>query len=287
MDIKTPAQWQLRRSKRPRQQSQLNIPAISEHSPPRLPPLTEKNLLIINSESSSNTTVSSGSKTTSSNLEFMFAMEARRNGILELFEADRPTNSNAILKRLHARWRSKPPTKEEFEKYRNRVRKSMNENTTAYFLQSHILNLDNAKEGSSFAFNQPLNGIPKNVGFNYDIPTPQTDSMQGLDQQQFHQTPLEQIPGALVDTKKKNSIVLPHMAGEWKKLESGVQNAEEEVAYDGAALMYTRNRALEAMGTADRTGRASVITFTTNGRVFDIFAHYTAPSKDGKTELNY
>ncbi|KAK3985096.1 hypothetical protein QBC44DRAFT_335789 [Cladorrhinum sp. PSN332] len=95
------------------------------------------------------------------------------------------------------------------------------------------------------------------------------------------------IPGILVDTNNDNSIVLPHISGEWKKLESGVSIAGKQAAYDGAALVYGRNQALEAMDIADPAGHASIITFATNGRTLDIFAHYSEPSKDDEIKAHY
>lgn len=163
----------------------------------------------------------------------------------------------------------------------------MNEGTTAYFLQSYVLNLDDVREGSSFAFNQRLNGISKDFGFNDNMPASQPDFIKGLDTEQFRWMSRKAIPGAFIDPQNDNSIRLPHVAGEWKQFQRGVGNAEKQAAYDGAALVYRRSQALEAIGLADSVGHASVLTFATDGRTLDIFAHYAAPSEDDEREMDY
>jgi hypothetical protein len=52
-------------------------------------------------------------------------------------------------------------------------------------------------------------------------------------------------------------------------------------AYDGAALVYSRNQALSSVGKPDPAGHAGVMTFTTDGTNINFFTHYAAPSENG------
>jgi hypothetical protein len=80
---------------------------------------------------------------------------------------------------------------------------------------------------------------------------------------------------------------LPHLAGEWKGPGKNRIEARTQSAYDGAALVYGRNRALEYLGGADPPGHAVISTFTTDGTTINFFAHYAAVSEvDGKTEYH-
>lgn len=57
-------------------------------------------------------------------------------------------------------------------------------------------------------------------------------------------------------------------------------------AYDGAALIYARNQALNAMGKPYLAGHTKVATFTTDGTNLNLFAHYAAPTEEGTLEYH-
>jgi hypothetical protein len=65
-----------------------------------------------------------------------------------------------------------------------------------------------------------------------------------------------------------------------------MDQAALQSAYDGAALVHSRNEALAYMGQADPASHASVLTVTTDGRAVNVFGHYAAPSA-GRDKLKY
>ncbi|KAL2023486.1 hypothetical protein VTK56DRAFT_2482 [Thermocarpiscus australiensis] len=83
------------------------------------------------------------------------------------------------------------------------------------------------------------------------------------------------------------SLTLPHMAGEWKGRGKDMEEARLQSAFDGAALVYARNQALEYIGKPDPAGHAQVTTFTTDGTHLNFFSHYAAPSgEDGAIQYH-
>ena len=60
-----------------------------------------------------------------------------------------------------------------------------------------------------------------------------------------------------------------------------MDEARLQSAYDGAALVYSRNNALAYIGESDPPGHAAVTTFTADGTNVNFYAHYAAPGKDG------
>jgi hypothetical protein len=65
-----------------------------------------------------------------------------------------------------------------------------------------------------------------------------------------------------------------------------MKKAELRSGYDGAALVYARNRALSFVGELDPPGHAEVTTFTTDGTSLDFYAHHAALGEEGKVEYH-
>jgi hypothetical protein len=55
--------------------------------------------------------------------------------------------------------------------------------------------------------------------------------------------------------------------------------AETQAAYDGACMVYGRNKARSFLNRPDPTGHAYVRTFTTDGTTLNTYAHYASESK--------
>lgn len=81
---------------------------------------------------------------------------------------------------------------------------------------------------------------------------------------------------------------LPHLTGEWKGRGKDMEAARTQTAYNGAALVCGRNRALAYMDTADQPRHAAVTSFTMDGTHINFFAHYAvAPEEEeGKTRYH-
>ncbi|KAH9984892.1 hypothetical protein F4779DRAFT_326382 [Xylariaceae sp. FL0662B] len=131
---------------------------------------------------------------------------------------------------------------------------------------------------------QAFTAFSKEVGFNNGLSAPQPDFFEGLQFQEFLPFPAhKQLGSAVLIKDDPYSITLPHLAGEWKGPGNNMNKARVQSAYDGAALVYGRDQALEFVGEPDPLGYTAVSTFTTDGTNINFFSHYSAPSKEGNT----
>lgn len=138
------------------------------------------------------------------------------------------------------------------------------------------------------SFNQAFTAVPKNVGFNHGLAAPQPDFVEGLAMQEFRPFPIDDlVDGSVFYNEDPFSVTLPHLAGECKGRGKDMEEAKLQSRYDGAALVYARNKALSLIGKRDPPGHAEVRTFTTDGTNLNFFAHYAAPSEDGTGTLEY
>jgi hypothetical protein len=55
--------------------------------------------------------------------------------------------------------------------------------------------------------------------------------------------------------------------------------AQTQVAYDGACMVFGRNQARSFLESPDPNGHAYIHTFTTNGTILNTFAYYSSWSK--------
>lgn len=136
------------------------------------------------------------------------------------------------------------------------------------------------------AFNQAFTGFPKDVGFNNGLSPPQPDFVEGLGVVEFEPFPIEHVSGAVLYKDNPLSTALPHIAGEYKGPRGSMEKARLQCAYDGAALVYARNKALALIGKPDPLGHAKITTFATDGKNIDFFTHYAARGDDGKLKYH-
>jgi hypothetical protein len=130
-------------------------------------------------------------------------------------------------------------------------------------------------------YNQALNDFPKSVGFNTGLSAPQPDMIEGLDLREFKPFPVRQeLGGAAVPTSENNATTLPHLAGEWKAGGKDMIQARTQAAYDGACMVYGRNKARSFLESPDPADHAYIQTFTIDGTTLNTFAHYSSSSQD-------
>jgi hypothetical protein len=55
--------------------------------------------------------------------------------------------------------------------------------------------------------------------------------------------------------------------------------AQTQAGYDGACMVYGRNKACSFLESPDPAGHAFVSTFTTDGTTLNIFDHYSSGSQ--------
>lgn len=137
------------------------------------------------------------------------------------------------------------------------------------------------------AINRAFTAFPEDAGFNKGLSAPQPDFVEGLEVGEFSSLPIEDhIDGAILYKDDPYSVVLPHLAGEFKKPGEDMEKARLQSAYDGAALVYGRNQALDSIGKTSIAGHAKITTFTTDGTNLNFFAHYATPPEDGTAKYN-
>ncbi|KAI1740627.1 hypothetical protein F4680DRAFT_94078 [Xylaria scruposa] len=220
--------------------------------------------------------IESSSTTTSG-----FAVQARKNGILNPLSSKAPENLEDIRRRYAQSRETASPTESVYEDYVNTVGGACNEATMVFEVGGQLLK-KYSREGYQRAFNQAFTGFPKDVGFNNGLSAPQPDYVEGLRTEEYDPFPVdEHISGSVLYKDDPLSLTLPHLAGEWKGRGKDMEEARMQSAYDGAALVYARNQALSYLGKSDPPGHAEVTTFTTDGTNLNLFAHYAAPSEDG------
>ncbi len=179
------------------------------------------------------------------------------------------------------------PPESEYENYIYQVEVAPNEAT----MVGEMLPLLKSCRGQGYhrVLNQPFTGFPKEVGFNNGQSAPQPDLVEGLEKREYRPFPVDElISGAVLYKDDPYSVTLPHLAGEWKGRGKDMDEARQQSAFDGAALVYARNQAVSRLGKAqaDPPAHAEVITFTTDGTNLNMFAHYAAPSEDGALEYH-
>jgi hypothetical protein len=227
-----------------------------------------------------------GSTKTISTTSTSFAIQARKNGILEPRHSKPPANLEELHER-HARPReTASPTESVYKQYTKRVGQARNETTMVIETSGRLLK-EYDDEGYAREFNQPFTGYPKDVGFNNGLSAPQPDFVEGPEMEEYLPFPVDEyVAGAVLYKDDPGSVTLPHIAGEWKCLTGDMREAELKSRYDGAALVHARNQALSYMGKSDPPGHAEITTFTTNGKNINFFAHYAAESEDGTLEYH-
>jgi hypothetical protein len=262
-----------------------------QHQPKRAQ-LTRKNLALFNkiaknkgkkasaSAPADSTDESSTTKTTSTTSSG-FAIQAYKNGILDPSSSKPPENLEDIRKRVAKSRGTASPTESAYEDYVDRVERASNEATMVFEVGGRLLK-EYPRGGYTRAFNQAFTAFPKDVGFNNGLSAPQPDFVEGLEMRDYDPFPVDEcVSGAVLYKDDPRSLTLPHLAGEWKGRGKDMMEARLRSAYDGAALVYARNRTLSYLGKPDPPGHARVTTFTTDGTNLNLFAHYAAPSEHG------
>ncbi|KAK5651151.1 hypothetical protein OQA88_13245, partial [Cercophora sp. LCS_1] len=265
---------------------------IDDHEPqPKRARLTRKILALFNKmgkgESSGPSGGSGSAKAeTTSTTTSGFADKARNNGILDPVSSKPPTDLEDV-REWHARSRATAsPPESEYSRYTKKISKARTEATMVFKVGTHMLK-EYEDDGYDQAFNQPFTGFPEDAGFNNGLSAPQPNFVEGLEKEEYRPFPVvDHVPGAAICKDDPHSLVLPHLAGEWKGRGKNMEEARMQAAYDGAALVYARNQALSYMGKSDPSGRAEITTFTTDGTNLNLFAHHAAPTDEGTLEYH-
>lgn len=211
-----------------------------------------------------------------------FPALACENGILEQPNAEGPANLDYRQERINRARETASPTESEYQVAAYKIQTAENEQTV--LLETSKLLKDWNVRGYRSVFNQPFEDFPKNVGFNR-LSAAQPDMVEGIDVREFDPFPVrQQLGGAAVPSMGPNAITLPHLAGEWKGPGKDMILAQHQTAYDGAFMVFARNKARSFLGSPDPSGHAFISTFTIDSATINTFLHHSSESQG---QVNY
>jgi hypothetical protein len=246
--------------------------------PPKFARLTEKNLKVFENIGGRSEAKSKHSATTGSTSKTVSATDPRfprlafENGILDLVHSTAPENLGCLQDQLDRARNIASPTESEYKDFAYRIRKAPNEMTV--LLETSTL-LKGYGRGYRRVYNQAFSDFPKDVGLNNGLSAAQPGMVEGLDMTEFDPFPIRrELGGAAIPTVELDPPTLPHLAGEWKGPGKDMFLAQTQAAYDGACMVYGRNKARSFLGSPDPAGHAFVSTVTTDGTTVNAFAHW-------------
>lgn len=263
-------------------------------------PLTRKNLRLLEtmakSKASSNAGTSAAStantaKTEKSRLSTTdtgFEDELRKNNVPDVGETQLSSlpDQDEIEAELRASRASGSPTLSFYQAFNKTISKADNEATTVNILNRFVLkdtsaDLGMIKEEYDAKWDKQWTDYPKDIGFNNGLSAPKPDYIEGYSRSVFPPN-IKKIGGSATLVKANSHfIALPHFALEAKASGKSMHLAEVQAQYDGAAMVYGRNKALEYMEQADPPQKPAVASMIADGRNWDAFLHYE--HKDEKT----
>lgn len=260
-------------------------------------PLTKQNLRLLEEMTGSkqpstvkSTTTSSRDETasrakTTSTTQSGFEEKLRANGVLPTTASSRqpPGNRAQIRTYLDKTRASASPTLSQHEDYIDAYTNAGNEADMVHVFSTHVLKEPTRqlrKQGYDSNRDKQWVDFPRDVGFNNSLSAPKPDIIEGYRKGAFPPT-ISELGGAATLVKEHpNYAALPHLALELKNKGADMHLAERQAAYDGAAMVYGRSKALQFLGQKDVHGKASVVTATTDGLTYNIFGHYSAVDAD-------
>lgn len=216
-----------------------------------------------------------------------FENRALQNGVLDAVRSGKqPVVDADVKKKLLASRGSASPTQSQYNKFADRIVEASNEQGTIAVYSKYIFQ-DTEDAHFDIGYRRKEDKMwtefPKNVGFNNGLSAPKPDMIEGFARDSFPPT-IEQIKSSKIVRDEPKYVALPHMAVEYKAREKSLHEAKVQAGYDGAAMVYGRNEALGLIGKADPPRRPAVLTATTIGQEWNVYAHYAHPDVTGKAE---
>lgn len=276
----------------------IEVPSQRPTQVPRAPKplrLTKHNLRLLNNmtratgpgkpkTASSSTTKSTKSDMIKSTATSGFQRQAMANGILDPPRSMPCQNAKETLECLNGSRETASPTQSEYELYCEKIDAAGNKAAVV----QRMLPLFQDYDGKyNIDMNRAFSALPKGLGFNNRLSAPQPDFIQGLTREEFLPADPSKIQGAVLFKDDLTSTTLAHFAGEWESRSGDMVEATLQSGYDGAAMVYGRNQALECLGEPDPLGHSAITTFTSNGENVNLFAHHALPTgEDGAVEYH-
>lgn len=196
----------------------------------------------------------------------------------------RPANIQNIRASLEEIRESVSPTNSQHDYYLDEITVAANELAVEKaFCDSILKNTRKLKDRNYGAYpDKQWVDFDKNVGFNNGLAAPKPNITEGFRQSTFPPN-IKQLGGAATLVKRSpNFVALPHFAAEFKNYGGDMRKADVQAAYDGAAMVHGRNKALQLIGEPGSPGYAAALTMTSDGRGWTIWAHHS--EKDEATQ---
>lgn len=210
------------------------------------------------------------------------------NGVLDALRSGKEVVDDAnVKKRLLASRGSASPTQSQYNEFADRVVEASNEQETTAVYSKYIFQ-DTEDVYFDIGYRRKEDKMwtefPKNVGFNNGLSAPMPDMIEGFLRDTFPPT-IEHIRSSKIVRDEPRYIAFPHMAVELESREKSLYEAKVRAGFDGAAMVYSRNEALRFIGKADPPRQPAVLTATTLGQEWNVYAHYAHPNDvTGKEE---
>jgi hypothetical protein len=247
-------------------------------------PLTRKNLALLNtlngdSKRKKHSSYFESDTMTISTTASGFAEKAYENGILDPPDSTEPTDLDTLRHRLTQRRNNIQPLPAH-QRYCEFIFSSANKAKVSALVQKRIMiDYEDVSPQYRRAINQTITQTPRQ-DFNDNL----LDPRPGLLELLFTSVlPYRLHYHAL---HKVDSLALCHFAAEFKRRwDKNMHPVVYQAAYDGAVLVFARNRALAqaragapdgaTLAAVDRAaGETAVLTCATDGKEFNVFAHH-------------
>lgn len=220
-----------------------------------------------------------------------FEHRFRVNGAISVLKSRKipPSNKDEATAYALKLRESASPTSSQQDYYLEELEQTSNEREVEELMCGNILKPHRIPELREINYRAKIDkqwaAYPKDVGFNNGLSAPKPDRTEGYAQTTFPPN-INQLGGsATLVNNEESFIALPHFAAELKDFGKSLRQCEVQAGYDGAAMVYARNKALASIGQADPPGRASPITVASDGRTWRTYVHYSKENEEThKTE---
>ncbi|KAI1406778.1 hypothetical protein F5Y13DRAFT_176396 [Hypoxylon sp. FL1857] len=257
----------------------------------KLAQLTQENLALFNEATKRQKTLKKANKVTNkaptpalpepTDTLLSLKTHFKKNGLLDPLSSKPPRNLKGIRARYVSSSVSTPPSELAYVEYRQYgvvVEMAGNKDTMIFQVGSRLLKA-NANYDYKPSFKRAFTNFPTNVGFNNGLSTPQPDFVEGPLMVADAPFSVDECPnGAVLYKNDPHSLILPHIAGEWKECGMDIEEAKLRARYHGAALVYARNQALSLMGRLNPPGHAEVTTgssiLTVQLSILTVYPHH-------------
>lgn len=236
---------------------------------------------------------SGGLKSISTTDYHIKTIQFRANGGLSAIQSELfpPSNQEDIRAYLDRSRDSASPTSSQHIMFVNSLESASSKRDVEHLHQGLLLkdtNKTDTLQDIDYGANLGKQWVayPKNVGFNHGLLAPKPDLVEGYAQRAFPPSVAQLGGSATLIHHKPTFVSLPHFAAEFKDYGGDMREAEVLTGYDGAHMVYSRNKALAFIDDMDPPRRASPVTVASDGHSWTAYSHY-AHHNDSTDKVEY